>query len=87
MPITSLSRSKARRRSWALGFVRSHGERRLAVLVARFPALRQAAPNWRAEAELPAGPWFDLFRGRCFDAAAPLSEWLGLIPFAVLTTP
>ena len=78
---------KGEEASWAVGYVRSHGERRLAVLIARFPALREAAPNWRAEAELPAGPWFDLFRGRCFDAAAPLSEWLEPLPFAVLTTP
>jgi len=78
---------KGEEASWALGFVRSHGERRLAVLIARFPALRAGAPSWRAQAELPAGSWFDLFRGRPFDDAAPLSEWLGLIPFAVLTTP
>ena len=78
---------KGEEASLALGFVRSHGERRLAVLIARFPALREAAPNWRAQAELPAGSWFDLFRGRCFDAAVPLSEWMRPLPFAVLTTP
>ena len=71
--------------NWAVGYIRSHGERRLAVIFARFPALREAAPNWRAQAELPAGSWFDLFRGRCFDAAVPLSEWMGPLPFAVLT--
>ena len=73
--------------NFAFGYVRSHGDRRLAVLIARFPALREATPNWRAEAELPEGSWFDLFRGRCFEAAAPLSEWLGPMPIAVLTTP
>lgn len=73
--------------NWAVGYIRSHGERRLAVIFARFPALREAAPNWRAQAELPAGSWFDLFRGRCFDAAVPLSEWMGPLPFAVLTAP
>jgi (1->4)-alpha-D-glucan 1-alpha-D-glucosylmutase len=73
--------------SWAIGFVRSHGERRLAVLVARFPALREAAPNWRAEAELPAGSWFDLFRGGAAALGSPLREWMGPLPFAVLTTP
>ena len=73
--------------NWAVGYVRSRGDRRLAVLVARFPASREAAPNWRAEAELPAGPWFDLFRGRRLDAVAPLCKWLEPLPFAVLTTP
>jgi hypothetical protein len=70
-----------------VGYVRSHGDRRLAVLVARFPALRAEAPNWRAEAELPTGSWFDLFRGRRFEGAAALSQWLDPLPFAVLTAP
>ncbi len=78
---------KGEEANWAVGYVRSHADRRLAVLVARFPALREAAPNWRAEAELPAGPWFDLFRGRRVNALAPLCEWLEPLPFAVLTTP
>jgi (1->4)-alpha-D-glucan 1-alpha-D-glucosylmutase len=78
---------KGEEANWAVGYVRSRGDRRLAVLVARFPALREAAPNWRAEAELPAGPWFDLFRGRRLDAPGPLRELLEPLPFAVLTTP
>ena len=72
--------------SWAVGFVRSHGERRLAVLIARFPALREAKPNWRAEARLPAGAWFDLFRACKLDGAGPLHDLLDPLPFAVLTT-
>ena len=44
---------------WALGYVRSDRERRLAVLVARFPALREAKPDWRAQAQMPEGEWFD----------------------------
>ena len=72
--------------SWAVGFVRSHGERRLAVLIARFPALREAKPNWRAEARLPAGAWFDLFRACKLDEAGHLHDLLDPLPFAVLTT-
>jgi (1->4)-alpha-D-glucan 1-alpha-D-glucosylmutase len=70
---------------WALGYVRSALNRRLAVLVARFPALREAKPNWFAQARMPEGEWFDLLRGRRFDSEAPLSEWLGPLPAAVLT--
>ena len=71
---------------WALGYVRSDRERRLAVLVARFPALREAKPDWRAQAQMPEGEWFDLLRGRPFDSDAPLSEWFGALPLAVLTS-
>jgi (1->4)-alpha-D-glucan 1-alpha-D-glucosylmutase len=70
----------------AFGFVRTLGEERVAVIVARFPALREAKPDWRAEAELPEGEWFDLVRGRRFEAGLPLREWLGGLPFAVLTS-
>jgi (1->4)-alpha-D-glucan 1-alpha-D-glucosylmutase len=70
---------------WAAGFVRTFGGQRLAVLLARFPALRDATPDWRATAELPPGPWIDLFTGRIVDGGAPLSEWFSPLPFAVLT--
>ncbi len=70
----------------AAGFTRSHGDKSLAVLVARFPALREAAPNWRAEARLPQGRWRDLFSGGRVEPAGPLSRWLAPLPFAVLTT-
>ena len=71
---------------WAAGFIRADRDRRLAVLVARFPALREEKPDWRAEARLPEGPWFDLFRGCPLDSAGPLGQWLSPLPFAVLTT-
>ncbi len=70
---------------FALGFVRTAGERRIAVLVARFPARREEKPDWRAYAKLPEGEWFDLVRARPFDAGASLREGFGPLPFAVLT--
>src|SRR5262249_15631150 len=33
----------------------------------------------------PESKWFDLFRGRSFQAAAPPTDWLSPLPFAVLT--
>jgi (1->4)-alpha-D-glucan 1-alpha-D-glucosylmutase len=69
---------------WALGFVRTLGDRRLAVLAARFPAHREQKPDWRARAQMPEGEWYDVIRARPFQASAPLSEWLGLLPFAIL---
>ncbi len=69
---------------WALGFVRTHGERRLALLVARFPALREEKPDWQASAQMPEGRWFDLLRARQFDAHIPLCAWFGSLPLAVL---
>ena len=73
--------------NWALGFARAAGERRLAVLAARFPALREEKPDWRARAQMPDGEWIDLVRGRRFDADAPLREWFGPLPFTVLASP
>jgi (1->4)-alpha-D-glucan 1-alpha-D-glucosylmutase len=70
---------------WALGFVRGADARRLAVVAARFPALREEKPDWQAWAQMPEGRWFDLLRARRFDADAPLSEWFGPLPLAVLT--
>ena len=32
---------------WVVGFVRAAGQRRLAVLAARFPALREEKPDWQ----------------------------------------
>jgi (1->4)-alpha-D-glucan 1-alpha-D-glucosylmutase len=69
---------------WALGFVRTFGDRRLAVLAARFPAHREAKPSWQARAQMPDGEWFDVIRARRFQASAPLSEWFGPLPIAVL---
>ncbi len=72
---------------WAVGFVRSNGDSRLAVFAARFPALRDAKPDWRAQAQMPKGDWFDLLRLRTFDAGAPLREWFGALPVAILAPP
>jgi len=72
------------RSDWAFGYVRALGEQRLAVLIARFPAHREAEPHWSAAARLPEGRWFDLFRGRHGDAGVALREWLDPLPFAVL---
>ena len=70
---------------WALGFVRERGPERLAVVVARYPAKREAKPDWQAVANLPEGRWLDTFRGREIDLRSPLREWLGPLPVAVLT--
>ena len=70
---------------WGLGFVRERGPERVAVVVARYPAKREAKPDWLAVANLPEGRWVDAFRGHAIDAGAPLREWLGPLPVAVLT--
>lgn len=70
---------------WALGFLRERGPDRLAVVVARYPAKREAKPEWLATANLPEGRWVDVFRGREIDARLPLREWLGALPISVLT--
>ena len=70
---------------WALGFLREQGRERLAVVAARYPVKREAKPGWEAVARLPEGRWIDRFRGRAIEANAPLSEWLGGLPVAVLT--
>ncbi len=72
---------------WAVGFVRSVGKQRIAVVAARFPASREAKSDWRAQAQMPEGDWFDVLRARPFDARAPLAEWFGALPFTVLASP
>jgi (1->4)-alpha-D-glucan 1-alpha-D-glucosylmutase len=72
------------RSDWAFGYVRASGDRKLAVVIARYPAHREAEPEWNARAQLPEAKWFDLFRGRDADIGAPLHEWLNPLPFAVL---
>ena len=69
---------------WAFGYIRALGDRRLAVVIARYPAHREAEPNWSAMAKLPEGRWFDLFRGCHVMTGAPLRDWLSPLPFAVL---
>jgi (1->4)-alpha-D-glucan 1-alpha-D-glucosylmutase len=72
------------RSDWAFGYIRAHGERRLAVLIARYPAHREAEPEWGAAARLPEGRWFDLFRARFVAPDDALRDWLHPLPFAVL---
>jgi (1->4)-alpha-D-glucan 1-alpha-D-glucosylmutase len=69
----------------AVGFLRSLEDERVAVVVALHPAKREANPMWEASVRLPEGRWFDLFRGRVVETARPLPEWLGQLPFAILT--
>jgi (1->4)-alpha-D-glucan 1-alpha-D-glucosylmutase len=71
---------------WAVGFVRASGPERVAVLAARFPAQREAKPDWQARAQMPEGEWFDVMRGRRFDARSLSAAWLGALPVAVLTS-
>jgi (1->4)-alpha-D-glucan 1-alpha-D-glucosylmutase len=72
------------RSDWAFGYVRTSGDRKLAIVMARYPAHREAEPEWSARAQLPEARWFDLFRGRDATVDAPLHEWLNPLPFAVL---
>jgi (1->4)-alpha-D-glucan 1-alpha-D-glucosylmutase len=72
------------RSDWAFGYVRTAGDRKLAVVMARYPAHREAERAWDARTLLPEGSWFDLFRGRDAIVGAPLHEWLNPLPFAVL---
>ena len=72
------------RSDWAFGYLRASGARRLAVVMARYPARRELEPEWTGFARLPEGHWFDLFRGRDADVSHPLHEWLNPLPFAVL---
>ena len=81
-----LFRSEGDRSDWAFGYVRTSGDRKLAVAMARYPAHREAEPEWSARAQLPEARWFDLFRGRGAKVDAPLHEWLNPLPFAVLLT-
>ena len=72
------------RSDWAFGYMRALGEKKLAVVFARYPARREAERLWHACAQLPEGRWFDVFRGREASPTAPLHEWLTPLPFAAL---
>ena len=72
------------RSDWAFGYVRASGDRKLAVVMARYPAHREADPEWSAIARLPEARWFDLFRGGDANVGAPLHAWLHPLPFVVL---
>ena len=69
---------------WAFGYMRASGEKKLAVLFARYPAHREVERTWDARALLPQANWFDLFRGKAATPDAPLHDWLSPLPFAVL---
>jgi (1->4)-alpha-D-glucan 1-alpha-D-glucosylmutase len=73
------------RADWAFGYIRAFEGRRLAVLIARFPAQREAEPDWDAGVSLPEGVWRDAIRGTTMEAA-PLWELLKRRPFALLTS-
>jgi hypothetical protein len=53
-------------------------------VMARYPSHREADRTWNAQAQLPEGQWFDIFRGRNATLDTPLHEWLNPLPFAVL---
>ena len=72
------------RSDWAFGYVRSSGNRKLAIVFARYPAHRDAERKWDARAQLPEGQWFDVFRGQQAIVDTPLHEWLHPLPFVVL---
>jgi (1->4)-alpha-D-glucan 1-alpha-D-glucosylmutase len=72
------------RSDWAFGYIRASGDRKLAIVIARYPAHREAEPEWSARAQLPEARWFDLFRGGYATVDAPLHQWLNPLPFAVL---
>ena len=71
---------------WAFGYVRASGDRKLAVVFARYPAHRESEREWNATAQLPEGKWFDVFRGKDATVGGRLSELLRPLPFAVLVT-
>ena len=72
------------RSDWAFGYLRTSGDRKLAVVMARYPAHRQAERTWNSTVQLPEARWFDLFRGQDATVNAPLDEWLHPLPFTVL---
>ena len=41
------------RSDWAFGYVRTSGDRKLAIVMARYPAHREAERTWNARAQLP----------------------------------
>ena len=69
---------------WVVAFLRTLGESKAAVIVARFPAHREATPDWEAAVELPSGDWRDAFGRTSYVSGKPLRGWLGNLPVAVL---
>ena len=70
----------------ALGYVRSKGDDRIVVLVARFPGRREALPAWSASALIPEGEWTDLIFGTRVrsNGEVTLPDLLSPLPFALL---
>jgi (1->4)-alpha-D-glucan 1-alpha-D-glucosylmutase len=70
----------------ALGYLRRLDEDRLAVLVARFPGVRESDPDWAGTvASLPDGRWTDLLSGRILDGGpVSLDDAFGVLPALVL---
>ena len=70
----------------ALGFVRSNEDTRLAVVVSRYPGLRDAETGWGdTSATLPDGTWVDVFsQQRHSGGDVPLADLFALLPVAVL---
>jgi (1->4)-alpha-D-glucan 1-alpha-D-glucosylmutase len=70
----------------ALGYLRVLDDDQLAVLVARFPGLRDGRRDWGAgEADLPDGRWIDELSGRkAKGGKTPLAEIFDVLPVAVL---
>ena len=76
-----LSADRDRRRStdWAFGYLRGAGERRLAVLIARYPAHREAEPEWERGRALARGSLVRPHSRLLCDCPAPSCE-SGSIP-------
>lgn len=73
--------------SQALGFIRGNGEAQVAVLVAPYPGLREADPDWKgSSASLPDGDWRDLFSAQVVAGGqeVELARLFDLLPVAVL---
>ena len=70
----------------ALGYARTHNDARLLVLVARYPGLRDADPDWDDTAvTLPPGRWTDWLSGRSLDGGrTPLGTLFATLPTMVL---
>ena len=72
-----------------IGFIRSGGDTQVAVLVTRYPGLREADPDWKGSTvALPEGDWRDMFSGQTVGGnhVVELSALLGLLPAAILVT-
>ena len=77
---------KGQKSERALGYFRSGGGERVAVLVARFPGLRDLDPDWSGTtASLPEGRWTDWLTGRRYEGGAiDLASLFEILPAVVL---